>query len=246
MLTSLVIIPTYDERENIGPLLDGVLRHLPETDVLVVDDSSPDGTAEVARARANTDSRVKLLQRPSKSGLGVAYTAGFRWALDRDYDTIIGMDADFSHAPEYLPRFIEQSRSYDLVIGSRYAPGGATPDWKLSRRLISRIGNAVARTVLGLPIRDCTTGYKCYRREALAAIDLDAINLVGYGFLIETTYQCYLRGLRIVEIPIVFTDRREGHSKMTGTIVSEALGYVFRRRWQRVRQEFVRRRSAES
>ncbi len=245
-MTSLVIIPTYNERENIGLLLDSVLRHLPETDVLVVDDSSPDGTADVARARGQDDARVKVLQRPRKSGLGVAYTAGFHWALERDYDTIIGMDADFSHAPEYLPRLIKESRSYDLVIGSRYVPGGATPDWKWSRRIISRIGNAVARTVLGLPVRDCTTGYKCYRREALAAIDLDAIDLVGYGFLIETTYQCYLQGLRIVEIPIVFTDRREGKSKMTGTIVSEALGYVFRRRWQRLRQELGRRRSAES
>ncbi len=246
MLTSLVIIPTYNERENIAPLLDGVLQQLPETDVLVVDDSSPDGTAGVVRARARDDTRVKLLERPTKSGLGVAYTAGFHWALARDYDTIIGMDADFSHAPEYLPRFIDESRAHDLVIGSRYVPGGQTPDWTWYRRVISRVGNAVARTVLGLPVRDCTTGYKCYRREALAAIDLDAINLVGYGFLIETTYQCYLRGLRIVEIPIVFTDRREGKSKMTGTIVSEALGYVVQRRWQRLRQEFGRRRSAES
>ncbi len=246
VLTSLVIIPTYNERENIGPLLDSVLRWLPDADVLVVDDSSPDGTAEVVRAHAADDGRVKLLRRPGKAGLGVAYTAGFHWALERDYSTIIGMDADFSHAPEYLPRFIEASRSHDLVIGSRYIPGGATPDWKPARRVISRVGNAVARTVLGLPVRDCTTGYKCYRREALAAIDLDAIDLVGYGFLIETTYQCYLRGLRIVEIPIVFTDRREGKSKMTGTIVSEALGYVFRRRWQRVRKGFGRRRSAES
>jgi len=246
LLTSLVIIPTYNERENIAPLLDGVLRHLPGTDVLVVDDSSPDGTAAVVRARARDDGRVNLLERPDKAGLGVAYTAGFHWALERDYDTIIGMDADFSHAPEYLPRFVEQSRTYDLVIGSRYVPGGATPDWKWARRVISRVGNTVARTVLGLPIRDCTTGYKCYRREALATIDLDGIGLVGYGFLIETTYQCYLHGLRIVEIPIVFTDRREGESKMTGTIVSEALGYVFRRRWQRLRQEFGRRRGAES
>lgn len=242
----LVIIPTYNECENIGDLLDGVLHHLPRTDVLVVDDGSPDGTGDIVAARGEADSRVKLLRRAGKAGLGTAYIAGFQWALQRDYTTVIGMDADFSHDPSYLPRFVERSQDNDLVIGSRYVRGGSTPDWKLSRRVISRVGNTVARTVLGLPVRDCTTGYKCYRREALAAIDLDAIDLIGYGFLIETTYQCYLNGLRIVEIPIVFIDRREGKSKMTGTIVSEALGYVFRRRWQRVRKQLVRRRNAES
>jgi dolichol-phosphate mannosyltransferase len=245
-LKPLVVVPTYNERENISELLDGILRHLPEADVLVVDDGSPDGTGAVVAARGATDARVKLLQRTAKMGLGPAYIAGFRWALERDYGLIVGMDADFSHDPAYLPRFVEESRCYDLVIGSRYVPGGATPDWKLSRRLISRIGNMVARTVLGLPVRDCTTGYKCYRREALAAIDLAAIDVAGYGFLIETTYQCYLNGARIREIPIVFIDRREGKSKMTSTIVSEALGYVFRRRWRRVRTQLGRRRHAES
>lgn len=242
----LVIIPTYNERENIGDLLDGVFQHVPEADVLVVDDGSPDGTAGIVAARGESDSRVKLLNRTAKDGLGPAYIAGFQWALERDYALIIGMDADFSHDPSYLPQFVEQSRAYDLIIGSRYVPGGATPDWKLSRRIISRVGNTVARTVLGLKVRDCTTGYKCYRRETLAKIDLDSIEVVGYGFLIETTYQCYLNGARIKEIPIVFIDRREGKSKMTSTIVSEALGYVFRRRWQRVRKQLVRRRNAES
>jgi len=246
LLKALIIIPTYDERDNIGELLDSVLRHLPGADVLIVDDGSPDGTGDIVAARGEADKRIQLLRRPGKAGLGTAYIAGFNWALARDYDTIIGMDADFSHDPAYLPQFVEQSRHYDLVIGSRYIPGGSTPDWKLSRRVISRIGNTVARTVLGLPVHDCTTGYKCYRREALTSINFDAIELVGYGFLIETTYQCYLHGRNMVEIPIVFTDRREGKSKMTGTIVSEALGYVLRRRWQRVRTQFVRRRNAES
>ena len=241
----LVIVPTYNERENIGELLDGILCHLPAADVLVVDDGSPDGTGDVVAARGASDARVKLLRRTTKVGLGPAYIAGFHWALERDYGLVLGMDADFSHDPAYLPRFVDASRRYDLVIGSRYVPGGATPDWKLSRRIISRVGNAVARTVLGLPVRDCTTGYKCYRRETLAAIDLDAIDVVGYGFLIETTYQCYLRGARIKEIPIVFIDRREGKSKMTSTIVSEALGYVFRRRWRRMRTQLWRRRNAE-
>jgi len=243
---SLVIIPTYNERENIGELIDEVLHHLPSTDVLVVDDGSPDGTGDIVEARGAADTRVHLLRRPGKAGLGTAYIAGFRYALERDYAVVIGMDADFSHDPSYLPRFMEQIAHSDLVVGSRYIPGGSTPDWKLTRRIISRIGNTVARTVLGLPVRDCTTGYKCYRREALKSIDLDAINLVGYGFLIETTYQCYLNGLRITEIPIVFIDRREGKSKMTSTIVSEALGYVIRRRWQRVRKQLVWRRNAES
>jgi len=242
----LVVVPTYDERDNISELLDGILCHLPEADVLVVDDGSPDGTGDVVAARGATDARVKLLRRTAKAGLGPAYIAGFHWALERPYGLIVGMDADFSHDPAYLPRFVDESRRYDLVIGSRYVPGGATPDWKLSRRIISRIGNLVARTVLGIPVRDCTTGYKCYRREVLAAIDLDAIDVVGYGFLIETTYQCYLNGARIKEIPIVFIDRREGKSKMTSTIVSEALGYVFRRRWRRVRTQLWRRRHAES
>ena len=245
-MTPLVVVPTYNERENISELLDAILSHLPQADVLVVDDGSPDGTGDVVAARGATDARVTLLRRTAKEGLGPAYSAGFEWALERDYDVIVGMDADFSHDPAYLPRFVDASRRYDLVIGSRYIPGGATPDWKLSRRIISRVGNLVARTVLGLPVRDCTTGYKCYRREALAAIDFGAIDVVGYGFLIETTYQCYLNGARITEIPIVFTDRREGKSKMTSTIVSEALGYVFRRRWRRVRTQLWRRRHAES
>ncbi len=245
-MKALIIIPTYDERENIGELLDSVLRHLPSADVLIVDDGSPDGTGDIVAARGEDDKRLHLLRRPAKAGLGTAYIAGFNWALARNYDTIIGMDADFSHDPAYLPQFVEQSRHYDLVIGSRYIPGGSTPDWKLSRRIISRIGNTVARTVLGLPVHDCTTGYKCYRRDTLTSINFDAIELVGYGFLIETTYQCYLHGRSMVEIPIVFTDRREGKSKMTGTIVSEALGYVLRRRWQRVRTQLVRRRNAES
>ena len=245
-MTPLVVVPTYNERENISELLDGILSHLPQADVLVVDDGSPDGTGDVVAARGATDARVTLLRRTAKEGLGPAYIAGFGWALERDYDLIVGMDADFSHDPAYLPRFVDESRRYDLVIGSRYVPGGATPDWKLSRRIISRVGNMVARTVLGLPVRDCTTGYKCYRREALAAIDFGAIDVVGYGFLIETTYQCYLNGARMTEIPIVFTDRREGKSKMTSTIVSEALGYVFRRRWRRVRTQLWRGRHAES
>lgn len=242
----LVIIPTYNERENIDELLERVRGALPDGDVLVVDDGSPDGTGDAVEMRRRTDDNVHLMRRSGKAGLGTAYIAGFNWALARDYDVIIGMDADFSHDPAYLPQFIEKSQTYDLVVGSRYIPGGSTPDWKLSRRIVSRIGNTVARVVLNLPVHDCTTGYKCYRREALAAIDFDAIELVGYGFLIEMTYQCYLAHRSIVEIPITFIDRREGKSKMTGTIVSEALSYVFRRRWRQLRTRLLRRQNAES
>ena len=244
-LNPLVIIPTFNEFENIGDILDDIRSVLPLADVLVVDDGSPDGTGAYVAERARLDSKVHVLQRSGKLGLGTAYIAGFQWALLRPYNPIIGMDADHSHNPAYLPQLVAESERNDLVVGSRYISGGATPDWKLTRRLISRIGNSVARSILALPVQDCTTGYKCYRRETLARIDFGAVNLVGYSFLIETTYQCFLQGLTIKEIPIIFTDRREGKSKMTGTIISEALSYVFQRRWQRVRMQ-VRRRNAAS
>jgi dolichol-phosphate mannosyltransferase len=203
--------------------------------VLVVDDHSPDGTGELVRTMSARDSQVAILQRASKLGLGTAYIEGFRHALRGGYDCVIGMDADFSHDPMCLPQLIDAAAHCDLVIGSRYVPGGSTPDWKLHRRLISRFGNWVARTALKLPVRDCTTAYRCYRREALAELDLDSIKVVGYSFLIETTRQCVAAGLRIREIPITFIDRREGKSKMSGTIIVEALGYVLRSRWQRSR-----------
>lgn len=231
----IIIIPTYNERENIVPLLASIRSHLPEASVLVVDDGSPDGTGTLVSQMSREDPSVAVLQRSGKLGLGTAYIEGFRLALRQGYDFIIGMDADFSHDPAYLPQFIKAAAHYDLVVGSRYVPGGSTPDWQLTRRLISRIGNTVARWILALPVHDCTTGYKCYSRTALEALEMDKIDLVGYGFLIETTYQCYRKGLRIHEIPITFIDRREGQSKMSGTIVSEALRYVFRRRWQSLR-----------
>jgi len=238
-MSVVVIIPTYNEHENIGRLLNRIFVHLPEAHILVIDDGSPDGTGDIVQARSVTDERVHLMRRAGKEGLGTAYIAGFRWALGRNYDVIVSMDADFSHDPAYLPRLVERSRSHDLVVGSRYVPGGATPDWTLKRRVISRAGNIVARAVLGIPMRDCTTAYRCYRRATLAGIDLNAINLVGYGFLIEMAYQCHINGLRIAEIPIVFMDRRSGESKMSRAIVVEALRFVLFRRWQRVRQQFA-------
>jgi len=233
MSKTLVIIPTYNERDSIAELIRAIRSHAPEADVLVVDDASPDGTGQLVRAISETDSRVGILQRTGKLGLGTAYIEGFRHALSEGYDYVVGMDADFSHDPACLPQFIAAAAHCDLVIGSRYVPGGSTPDWKIHRRLISRFGNWIARTVLELPLRDCTTGYKCYRRKALAALDLDAIDVVGYSFLIETTRQCFAAGLRIREIPITFIDRREGKSKMSGTIIFESLRYILCDRWKR-------------
>jgi len=233
MIKTLVIIPTYNERDSIAELIRAIRSHAPEADVLVVDDASPDGTGQLVRTISETDSRVGILQRSGKLGLGTAYIEGFRHALSEGYDYVVGMDADFSHDPACLPQFIAAAAHCDLVIGSRYVPGGSTPDWKIHRRLISRFGNWIARTVLELPLRDCTTGYKCYRRKALAALDLDAIDVVGYSFLIETTRQCFAAGLRIREIPITFIDRREGKSKMSGTIIFESLRYILCDRWKR-------------
>ena len=233
-MKTLVIIPTYNEHDCIRELIAAIHTHLPEGDVLIVDDASPDGTGRLVAELADKDPRVFLLERSGKLGLGTAYIAGFRYALEAGYDCMIGMDADFSHDPAVLPQLVAALARCDLAIGSRYVPGGATPDWKIRRRLVSRFGNWVARTFLDLPVRDCTTGFKCYRRETLARLDLDRIDLVGYAFLIETTYQCFLHAARIEEIPITFVDRRVGKSKMSGAIMLEALQYVLRRRWQRL------------
>ena len=192
----------------------------------MIDDASTDGTGSSVAAIAGSDPQVTLLQREAKFGLGTAYIAGFRRALSDGYHLIIGMDADFSHDPKCLTQMVEASANYDVVIGSRYVPGGSTPDWQLSRRLISRFGNWVARRTLRLPVRDCTSAYRCYRREAIERLDLDGIKVVGYSFLIETTRQFYAAGLRIGEIPITFIDRRVGQSKLSGTILIEAACYV--------------------
>lgn len=199
---------------------------LPLADILVIDDASTDGTGPLVAAIAASDPQVTLLQRSGKFGFGTAYIAGFRRVLCEGYELVIGMDADFSHDPECLSQLIEAAADCDVVIGSRYVPGGSTPDWRLSRRLISRFGNWVARTTLQLPVRDCTSGYRCYRHEALAALDLDAIKVVGYSFLVETVRQFCAARLRIREVPITFIDRRVGKSKLSGTILIEAAGYI--------------------
>lgn len=204
---------------------------------MVIDDGSPDGTAEIADKIALADPQVSVHRRAKKLGLGLAYIDGFRIAMGKGYDCIIGMDADFSHDPAVLPKMVEALADADLVIGSRYIPGGSTPDWKTHRRLLSRMGNLTARTLLGVPVRDCTTGYRCWRSEALEKLDFDHIKLTGYGFMIETTYQTYLAGLRIKEVPITFNDRREGKSKMSGNIIKEALFYVVKLRCQHIKRQ---------
>jgi dolichol-phosphate mannosyltransferase len=222
-----VILPTYDEAENLERIVGAVLEQLsPSGTVLVVDDNSPDGTGEIADRLAGSDGSVRVLHRARKEGLGPAYLAGFHLALDAGAERIIEMDADFSHDPAYLPKLIGAAENADLVIGSRYVPGGGVTEWGQMRRFISRGGSAYARMVLDLPIRDLTGGFKCFRREVLEAIDLDTIEARGYAFQVETTYRAIRAGFRVVEIPIVFKDRRDGTSKMRGAIVAEAIWRV--------------------
>lgn len=222
-LRPLVIVPTYRERENVDLIIPAILSH-DEIDVLVVDDGSPDGTADAVRALAGQcPGRIHLIERDGKLGLGTAYLTGFRWALAREYTHIIEMDADFSHHPATLPRLLQASRYADLVIGSRYVPGGRTVNWSAGRKLISRGGSLYARGLLNLPVRDLTGGFKCFRRFVLESIDLDSVDSTGYAFQIELTYRAAHRGFRIAEIPITFAERRFGQSKMDAAIVTEAV-----------------------
>jgi dolichol-phosphate mannosyltransferase len=218
-------------------LLEAVRKNLPDADILVIDDGSPDGTADIVEGLGKADPHISVLRRTAKLGLGVAYMDGYRRMMAKGYDAFLCMDADFSHDPTALPKIVEALKDNDMVIGSRYIPGGSTPDWKFSRRMISRVGNLTARTLLGVPIKDNTTGYRGYNRRALEALDFDHIKLTGYGFMIETAYQNYLNGMRIKEIPITFMDRRVGKSKMSGSIVKEALFYVVKLRLKRIKQQ---------
>jgi dolichol-phosphate mannosyltransferase len=222
----LVVIPTYNEAGNLRAIVAAVYDALPAASILIIDDASPDGTGQLADTLAACYPALAVLHRAGKQGLATAYVAGFRYALERDVDCVVAMDADFSHDPRYLPALLAATDHADLVIGSRYVPGGRTPDWGLSRRLISGCGNVFARTLLRLPVRDCTAGFKCYRRCVLEALDLEAIQLEGYAFQIETVYQSYRKGFRITEVPIVFPNRKVGTSKMSTAIVAEALTYV--------------------
>jgi dolichol-phosphate mannosyltransferase len=229
----LIIIPTYNEYENIPPLLEAIFSYVSQTDILIVDDNSPDGTGELVDKIALTDKRVHVIHRAGKLGLGTAYVAGFKYAIAHNYDAAFEMDADFSHDPQYLPNFLTAIEHADLVIGSRYIPGGATPNWSIIRRLISGGGNIFARLVLGMPIHDCTAGYRCYRCEVLESIDLESVESQGYGFQVELVYRVMKQGFRIIETPIVFMDRRVGKSKMSRKIMLEAFTYVLRTRFSR-------------
>jgi len=218
-----VVIPTFNERENIGALIPEVLGQDPEIDVLVVDDRSPDGTGDVVRDLGRADPRVHLLERSHREGLGPAYRAGFRWALEHGADFVVQMDADFSHAPTMLPRFFEQIVDHDLLLGSRYLDGITVVNWPIERLLISYFGNWYVRFMTGLPNRDATGGFKCWRRQALERVDLSRVRSNGYAFQIEMTYRAWKQGARIKEIPIIFMDRTVGDSKMNMRISLEAL-----------------------
>lgn len=229
---ALVIVPTYNERENIARLTETVLAQDPRLEILVVDDGSPDGTGEVVDGIIATNPRVHILRRAKKLGLGTAYVAGFRWALERKYDFIFEMDADFSHDPAHLPDFLRAVETTDLVLGSRYRNGKVTVvNWPIARLILSYFANVYARAVTGLPVWDATGGFKCFRRGVLEAIDLSKVRSNGYAFQIEMSFRAWKRGFRIVEIPIVFVDRTEGQSKMSNSIVREAVWMVWRLRW---------------
>lgn len=224
----VTIIPTYNERESL-PLTLGRLRAaVPSSDVLVVDDNSPDGTGVLADEIAGTDESVHVLHREGKEGLGAAYKAGFRWALERGYDVLVEMDADGSHQPEQLPAMLDAVSAAHLVIGSRWVPGGSVVNWPFHRKLLSRAGSFYSRMMLGLGVRDITAGYRAFRRETLERIDLDSVDSVGYGFQVDMTFRVAQEGLKIVEVPITFVEREYGDSKMSGNIVLEAIANVTR------------------
>src|SRR5437588_881859 len=229
-MKTLIIIPTYNEFDNLRPLLQEIFSFAPAADVLIVDDNSPDGTGKLADQIHVENPQVNVLHRAGKLGLGTAYIAGFKYAVEHGYDVAFEMDADFSHDPRYLPDFLQKIENADLVIGSRYVPGGDTPNWSLLRRFISGGGNIFARFMLGVPVHDCTAGYRCYRRQVLESIDLDTIQSQGYAFQIEMAYRTMQQGFKITETPIIFMDRRVGKSKMSRKIVIEGFTYVLRTR----------------
>jgi dolichol-phosphate mannosyltransferase len=224
----LVVVPTYNERVNLPLVVPAILQQDPRIDVLVVDDNSPDGTGQLADELAASTPRVHVLHRPTKSGLGKAYLAGFQWALANRYDLIFEMDADFSHDPKFLGDFVHAAADADLVIGSRYRAGVVNViNWPISRLLLSIGANQYARWITGLPLADSTGGFKCFRREVLEAIDFEKVRSNGYAFQIEMSFRAWKKGFRLVEVPIVFTDRVEGQSKMNKRIVREAIWMVW-------------------
>lgn len=231
MKKSLVIIPTYNEAENIKKLLKALINlNIPNLHILVVDDNSPDETAKIVEELGQQDLRIRVLKRPGKQGLGTAYVAGFKYALAEGFDFIFEMDADFSHDPKEIPRFLEKIEEYDLVIGSRYATGVNVINWPLSRLIISLSANTYTRMITRLPVHDCTSGFKCFRREVLESINLDKISSDGYSFQIEMTYKAWRRRFKLCEIPIIFVDRTKGDSKLSSNVMWEAAWIVWKLR----------------
>ena len=231
MQRALVIIPTFNESENLPRLVPSVLSRDERLEILVVDDNSPDGTGRLAEEIAAAEPRVHVIHRAAKLGLGTAYIAGFKWGIERKYDILLEMDADFSHDPTHLPQFLEAVQDYDLVLGSRYLHGRVTVvNWPMGRLLLSYFANSYARWVTGLPIADATGGFKCFRRQVLEAIELDRVESNGYAFQIEMSFRAWKKGFRLGEIPIMFVDRDQGESKMSKKIVREAVWRVWRLR----------------
>lgn len=222
----LVIVPTYNERDNIEIIADRLRKAVPDVDLLIVDDGSPDGTGDLADKLAAGDSQVHVMHRRSKAGLGAAYVAGFGWALEHGYDVAVEMDADGSHAPEQLPRLLEALKGADLVLGARWVAGGEVVNWPLSRKLLSRGGNTYARLALGLPLHDATGGFRAYRRGVLEGIDVTKVESQGYCFQVDLAWRAWRSGFRVVEVPITFVERERGESKMSNGIVVEALWRV--------------------
>jgi dolichol-phosphate mannosyltransferase len=222
----LVVIPTYNESDNVRVIVDRVRRAAPAVDVLIADDNSPDGTGAIADEMAAADKQLHVLHRPGKQGLGAAYVAGFGWARERGYDAVVEMDADGSHAPEELPRLLDAAREADVVIGSRWVRGGKVINWPVHRLLLSRGASLYTRIAMGLPVRDATAGYRVYRTPVLDKIEVDQVASQGYCFQIDLTWRSYRNGLRIAEVPITFAERERGASKMSSTIVREALWRV--------------------
>ncbi|MFT4187239.1 MAG: polyprenol monophosphomannose synthase [Aeromicrobium sp.] len=241
----VIVVPTYQEAESLPRLLDSLAVHVPQADVLVVDDNSPDGTGEIAEKIAAGDDRVHVLRRPGKQGLGVAYRAGFAWALDRDYEVIVEMDADGSHRPQDLPHLLEKSPEADLVIGSRWVPGGAVENWPWYRRWISRAGTWYAQRALLISVNDATAGFRAFRRTTLERLPLADVSSQGYCFQIDMTRRVLGAGMSVAEVPITFVERAAGRSKMSGAIVREALwkvtGWGMAQRLTRLREALSRK-----
>jgi dolichol-phosphate mannosyltransferase len=222
----LVVIPTYNEADNVRIIIDRVRAAVPEVDILVADDNSPDGTGQIADEIAAADGQVHVLHRPGKQGLGAAYVAGFAWARERGYEAVVEMDADGSHAPEQLPRLLQALRDHDAVLGSRYVPGGTVVNWPRRREILSRGGNLYTRIALGVPYRDATGGYRAYRMPVLEKIEIDSVASQGYCFQIDLIWRAHKCGFRVAEVPITFAERERGASKMSSRIVREAFWRV--------------------